>query len=82
MKINLDLTFEVSDEQRVKLANLLDGKLSKRPASRAEIKAYVWEHGSAWEQDLLDSHFEMFPNAASPADPVAPAIEIDEEDLL
>lgn len=53
MKVSLE-TVEMSDEQREQLANILDGKVSKRKATRTEAKAFVWAHGATWEETLAD----------------------------
>lgn len=53
MKVNIYETIEVSDEQRVEIARKIDDNgAKKRQATRDEIKAYVWEHGSGWAEDL------------------------------
>jgi hypothetical protein len=58
MKVNIYETVEVSDEQRVEIARALDGDgAKKRQATRDEIKAYIWEHGSRWAE-VLDGSLE------------------------
>lgn len=53
MKVNIYETIEISDEQRIALARQLDGEgARKRQATRDEIKAFVWRHGSSWELAL------------------------------
>lgn len=53
MKVNVYETVEVSDEQRVEIARQVDDVgAKKRQATRDEIKAFVWEHGSRWEDVL------------------------------
>jgi hypothetical protein len=55
VKVNLYETVEVSDEQRVKLAQLIDGAgAKKRQATRDEIKDYIWLRGKKWAEDLGD----------------------------
>lgn len=56
MKVNVYETVEISDEQRVQLANVIDGEIAKpkRNATRDEIKEFVWEHGAGWAQALTD----------------------------
>jgi hypothetical protein len=53
VKVNIYETVEVSDEQRVQIARLQDGDgAKKRQATRDEIKTFVWEEGSNWEDAL------------------------------
>lgn len=53
MKVNIYETVEVSDEQRVQIARLLDDDgAKKRQATRDEIKAFVWDHGIQWADVL------------------------------
>ena len=54
MKFNVYVTQEISDEERVKLAIVLDHgkKHPKRSATRDEIKSYAWKNGSMWREDL------------------------------
>lgn len=54
MKINIDKTLQVTDEQRVQIANVLDGKITKRQATRDEMKDYIWESGRDWAETLSD----------------------------
>jgi len=56
MRVNVYETVEIDDEQRVRLANVLDGEIAKpkRNATRDEIKEFVWEHGAGWAQALTD----------------------------
>jgi hypothetical protein len=56
MKVNIYETVEISDEQRVAIAAILDDVgAKKRQATRDEIKAYVWEQGANWEYVLAGS---------------------------
>lgn len=53
MKVNIDKTLEVSDEQRKAIALRIDGPGSKkRDATRDEMKQFIWTHGANWEGDL------------------------------
>lgn len=80
MKVNIYETIEVSDEQRVALARHLDGDgAKKRQATRDEIKAYVWEHGSGWADVLEGGSPE--PTPAEDDGQEALPLE-DDEDLL
>jgi hypothetical protein len=68
MKVNIYETVEVSDEQRVEIARALDGDgAKKRQATRDEIKAYIWEHGSGWDRALSDALHDA-PPAEEPED--------------
>lgn len=54
MKVNIDKTIEVSDEQRKAIARYIDGPFAKkRDATRDEMKTFLWDNGSNWE-DVLD----------------------------
>lgn len=80
MKVNIYETVEISDEQRVQLGALLDGKVKpKRQATRDEIKTFVWEHGQDWEVELADRYADEF-HAAN--DPEPEAADGDEGDDL
>lgn len=58
MKVNVYETVEVSDEQREQIAAVLDGVSNpappRRKATRDELKAYIWEQGSSWEERLSE----------------------------
>ena len=62
MKVNIDKTIEVTDDQRKKIAQVIHGD-PKRPASqwatRDEIKDYLWEHGKDWDIRLADDHADL-----------------------
>lgn len=49
MKVAVEVTSEVTDEQRRQIANVLDDKVSRRDATRAEMKEFLWDLGSDWE---------------------------------
>jgi hypothetical protein len=77
VKVNIYETVEVSDEQRVQLGAILDGKVKpKRQATRDEIKGYVWQYGKDWEVQLMDEHADTFhesntePEADEADDPI------------
>lgn len=79
MKVNLYRTEQVSDEQRVQIACVNDGAVSKRKATRDELKAFLWENGAGWEQVLWDAYSELS------GEDLAAAAEADDdadEDLL
>lgn len=78
MKLALYMPFEATDEQRLQLGAVLSGKTKpKKAATRDEIKAYVWEHGSGWGDDLAAAYAETFPNGAEDDED-----EATEEDLV
>ena len=53
MKVNIDKTLEVSDEQRKAIARHYDGPdAKKRDATRDEMKEFIWDNGSNWEAVL------------------------------
>lgn len=55
MKVNIDKTLEVSDEQRKAIALHFDGPGSKkRDATRDEMKEFIWDNGSSWEDALAN----------------------------
>lgn len=55
MKVHIDETVLVSEEQRVQLAVVLDGAgAAKRIATRNELKDFIWTHGREWALDLTD----------------------------
>lgn len=69
MKVNVYQTVEVSDEQRVQIANLVDGALKpKRQATRDEIKEFVWEAGAEWEAELADLWNTRFGDGTGESD--------------
>lgn len=81
MKVNIYETVEVTDEQRVTLANVLDQKVNKpkRQATRDEIKGFIWEQGSTWATALADEAANL---AADTGTEEPPADEPEDEDLL
>jgi len=53
MKVAVYETMEVTDDERVAIAALLDGEgAKKRKASAAEMKAWLWQQGSGWRAAL------------------------------
>lgn len=53
MKVNIDKTIEVSDEQRKAIAAQIDDVGSKkRDATRDEMKQFIWNHGENWDLAL------------------------------
>lgn len=54
MKVNIREQIDISDEQRVALARLIDGPNArrKRQATREEIKNFVWQWGESWQLNL------------------------------
>lgn len=80
MKVNVYETVEVSDQQRIMIAQVLDESLTpKRKATRAEMKTFVWDQGSEWASSLNHFWAERFgPGGAS----TAAAEDEPEEDLI
>ena len=52
MKVEIKKTVEVSDIQRVQIADLADEAESKRIATRDEIRDFIWAQGNCWEASL------------------------------
>lgn len=48
MKVTLG-TIEVTDDERVQIANTIDGKQSKRKATRTEARDFILRHGTSWQ---------------------------------
>lgn len=87
MKVNIYETVEISDAQRVELANVLDGKINKpkRQATRDEIKTFIWDEGNGWEKVLADLVNELAAETgteAEPEDEPEDEPEAEDEDLL
>lgn len=78
MKVQINHTLVVSEERLVQLADVLDGKTTKRRAKRDEVKDYIWSHGSGWETDLAEDHAALFGPTDEPED----LIGSDLEDLI
>lgn len=83
MKVNIYETCEVSEVQRIHIANVLDKSISKRPATRQELKDFVWGNGKDWEIEL-DAQYRLLQKRLNSSAPdgkpdVAPAD--DDEDL-
>lgn len=49
MKVKISETVEVTDEHRRQVADLNDDKVSRRQATRDELKDFIWQAGNAWE---------------------------------
>lgn len=83
MKVNIYETIEISDEQRLDLANVLDGEVNKpkRQATRDEIKEFVWTHGASWDSVLVKEAILLAGGDPEPTSADEPT-EDDEEDLL
>ena len=83
MKVNIYETVEISDEQRVQLGAVLDGRVKpKRQATREEIKSYVWDRGSSWDSDLSDDYRHDFEEAETGSKEANDLAEIELDDLL
>lgn len=75
MKVNIDQTLQVSDEQRVQIANVLDGRVTKRQATRDEMKDYIWTKGKDWENLLNEDFLGLTGDDTT-------VVEDEDEDLL
>lgn len=84
MRVNIYETVEISDEQRVQLGAVLDGRVKpKRQATRDEIKNYVWDRGSSWDSDLSDDYRNDFEEAETGTQEAEDVMsDTDDEDLL
>lgn len=80
MKVRIDQTLQVEDDTLSQIADVLDGKTSRRKAKRDEVKDYIWRHGELWQQELDDQHAALF--GSSPSAPAGLALSIDVGDLL
>jgi hypothetical protein len=71
VKVNIYETVEISDEQRVQLAVVLDeGKTKpKRQATRDEIKDFIWSEGASWATSLADQYNEALADAGTEPEP-------------
>lgn len=70
MKVSIYQTLEVDEQQRKAIARHVDGDEAKpRPATRDEMKAFIWFHGAEWASHLSGSFASGDP-------------EDDDEDLL
>lgn len=79
MKVGINQTVEMTDEQRVLLADLNDGKVSRRMAKRDEAKVFVWQHGENWDMALETTWSEAFAETVPDTGNDDP---VDDEDLL
>lgn len=79
MKIAME-TVEVSDEQLVRIANVQDGKVSKRRATRNEAREFVWAEGADWELALHDQYAELTGEKADEDEDLL-GVEDDNEDI-
>lgn len=79
MRVNIYETVEVSTEERVQIAALLDGPgAKKRQATRDEMKQFVWAHGEGWQAALA----APVAAAAADEDALPEGIVEEDEDLL
>ena len=59
MKVNLYKTVQVSDEQRKQMGAVIDNNPKLRAATRDEIKTYIWDSGSRWDEALVEDFAEL-----------------------
>lgn len=81
MKVNLYKTVQVSDEQRVQIANVIDGAVSRRKATRDELKEFIWDQGELWDETLADK-FAILSGDDAPAEEEPEDDTVSLEDLL
>jgi hypothetical protein len=67
MKVGIYETVEVSDEQRGRMADLIDDKATKRQATRDEMKELIWRFGSDWAGNLEREWNRLFGDGDDPA---------------
>lgn len=72
MKVNVDQTVEISDEDRKKIAE----NLGIKHATRDDLKAFLWQHGAGW-RTVIDPFEVDATNVNGVGDD-----EPEEEDLL
>lgn len=85
MRVNIHEPIDVSDDQRVQIADILDGKVSKRQASRQEIKTFVWQAGACWDLAIESQWSTAYGPSDSDIDDLLGATDDDDpslEDLL
>lgn len=73
MKVNVDQTVEISDEDR----KLIAEKIGSKHATREDLKAFLWQHGRDWRQALTPRVDDGFQVDATNVNGVG-----DDEDLL
>ena len=82
MKVNIYETVEISDEQRVQLGAVLDGRVKpKRQATREEIKSYIWDRGSRWDSELADDYRHDFEEAETGSQEATDLAELEAEEV-
>jgi hypothetical protein len=84
MKVNIDKTLEVTDEQRKQIADFLDGDgaTGKRDATRDEMKEFIWQYGARWEDVINDDPGESEDPAGFTDQEDLPEIDAELESLL
>lgn len=79
MKVNIDKTEIVSDDQRKQIASVIDCKVVRRDATREEMKDFIWGHGVDWELELARAYAALTGDPAPEPDGVE---EDSDEDLI
>ncbi len=81
MKVNIQEQIDISDEQRLQLAQVLYGGRAKPgEATRQDIKDFVWSHGMHWAHELREVWSLKFSEDEPDEDLVGEPDE--DEDLL
>lgn len=78
MKSNVYHQFEISDQERSQIADLLDDEKTKRIATRDELKEFVDGYAARWRAGLAEEHSERF--GADTSNGSHPEPEADEAD--
>lgn len=77
MKVLINHTLHIEDDDLRKMADVIDGKETRRTAKRDEVKDYVWSHGADWATALAEDHGALF---GAPEDLIGDASEAPEPD--
>lgn len=86
MKVLINHTLHIEDDDLRKMADVIDGKETRRTAKRDEVKGYVWSHGADWATALAEDHGALFgapedsPGVDVPEDLIGDASEAPEPD--
>lgn len=69
MKVNIDVTVQVFDEQRHQMARVIHGdpkRTKDKWATRDELKQFIWHHGEGWAQALADKYADLTGEGVGP----------------
>ena len=86
MKVNIDVTVQVRDDQRHQMAQVIhsDPKRSKDQwATRDELKQFIWHHGESWAEVLADRYAELTGSDFNTPEVDEDLLgDVDDEDLI